>query len=938
MKLRGSIRVSLFAAAISLVSPALIAQNSIQLFSPLDVRLSQSNAQLAPNALTFNTNTLNLTCPASPLAVLSSAASATPSSSNAGLLVDNDLDVTNLTTNIGPQNLCTGVPTNPGQSNDLSCFSSGYQGPAGNGQLNGANPDTLVASGGVPAINITGFLIAGPQQIKVDLIDQGGYVASSSVYLNTNCISGGVVGPAVISGNTVTPTTTDPQLLTQSFTFNPGQNQEVSFIYDLGPAQAADTLTVNPSGVNPQVTDSGIDPLIQFPRLVSGTSFATSACLIHSGEIVNSVPACKLYTLDCTIGTSSSGAGAHCPVSSLPNEVLQDVFDGPPFVLSDISVPNGPTFHQGIGFLEASEGWPGGSCTFDPASGLQNELCPQNLLTSFTGPGLYRSGGQTTHPNSTFISVAQVPEDLTTVTLADGTGNPIALGPGGWTNNPNAFLEFSSQPPYLTGTLVPNASNFVAAPVQSITYGISSGTTPPAVGSTSSTDTVIANPAACPSQPVTSAPVFTAPLQPLNNLANGSYLVHYLAQDCAGTQELKFLQDQSLSWSTNFYTYALNIDTVAPQVSAGPTLSPSGPYFPGQLVTASYSCTDDRSGVVKCGSHTFPAGTLATGPLTTVFPVLGIGQRSFTVTALDAAGNQSSQSVSYGSPVDNRVQFSLSSTQVTYPQGTSLVVKVTPTAGHAPTGTVSIMEGGSTLASFPINGGAAYYYLSGVTVGRHNLYAAYSGDAYNAPGDSPANALTVVPVPVTLALACWNTPYPYGADFFCGVYTSSAAGAPAGVITYSLDGAAASSQPLFFGVTLITVHKPSVGSHSLVINYPAQTNFAAAGPQTRTFSITPAPVYVQFTPSSYYLTGGNLTLSAAVQSWSAGPPNATGSITFSFGNTVLATVPVNAQGKAATTVAAASLPNGTDTLTATYNGGANYASGSTSISIGVAHQ
>ena len=320
---------SLCFLAAGLLLPGLHAQNTISLFSPLDVRLSQSNAGLGANALTFNTNTLNLTCPASPIAVLSSAASAAPSTSNAGLLVDNDLDVTNLTTNIGPRNLCTGVSTASGQSSDVSCFTSGYQGPAGSGQLNGVNPDTIVASGGVPAIDISGFLIAGPQQIKVDLIDQGGYVASSSVYLNTNCTSGGVVGPAVISGNTITSGTTDPQVLTQSFTFNPGQDQQVTFVYDLGPARSANTLDVDQAGVNPQVTDSGIDPFVQYPQLVSGTSFATSACLVHDGEKLNGLSACKLYTLDCTTGTGSNGTGAQCPVSSLPNEVLQDVFDGP---------------------------------------------------------------------------------------------------------------------------------------------------------------------------------------------------------------------------------------------------------------------------------------------------------------------------------------------------------------------------------------------------------------------------------------------------------------------------------------------------------------------------------------------------------------------------------------------------------------------------------
>jgi len=46
---------------------------------------------------------------------------------------------------------------------------------------------------------------------------------------------------------------------------------------------------------------------------------------------------------------------------------------------------------------------------------------------------------------------------------------------------------------------------------------------------------------------------------------------------------------------------------------------------------------------------------------------------------------------------------------------------------------------------------------------------------------------------------------------------------------------------------------------------------------------------------------------------------------------LLATVPVNASGQASYTTS--SLPNGSDTITATYAGGTNYASGSSSVTI-----
>jgi hypothetical protein len=47
-------------------------------------------------------------------------------------------------------------------------------------------------------------------------------------------------------------------------------------------------------------------------------------------------------------------------------------------------------------------------------------------------------------------------------------------------------------------------------------------------------------------------------------------------------------------------------------------------------------------------------------------------------------------------------------------------------------------------------------------------------------------------------------------------------------------------------------------------------------------------------------------------------------------------VPVNAAGKASTSVLVSSLPRGNDVITATYSGGTNYATGSTSITVQVA--
>ena len=935
---KSRIALTLIAACLASVAPEIVAQNSIQLFSPVNVRLSKSGAS-DDNLDFFNSNTLNLNCPASPLAVISSAASSAPQSSSGNVLVDNYLDVTVTPQGASPNstvNVCRGGVSTPLEN----CFTSAYQNPASQGQLDGVNPDTLLPGGGVAPIDISLMLVPGSQQVTIALGDQGGWVTNSTLYLNTNCTSGGVSAPATLSGNTISSDNPPPSQLTQNFTFNPLTDTAINFQYDLSTAQTAETLTIDPNGVTPSVGDSAIDPSDFQPVWVPGTSFATSSCLIHDGEKLPSGSAgCKVFTLTCTIGTGSDATGVNCPSSTAPNEILSDIFDGPAFTLDDIHATVGNasvTFHEGIGFLMASEPWTGGPCKFATGSGFENSTCPQNLLSTFSGPGTFNSKAATTHPNSTFITIAKVPEDLTTVTVA-------GMQPGNWVKTSTPTITLSSMPPSLAGTNLPGAAAFLASPIRSITYGISAADSVPAPGTSIPTDTVLVNPVSCPGPANPGSPAaatFTPDQQTLAALDDGNYLLHYLAKDCAGTQELKFTQDGTGSWSTSFYTVPINVDTVLPSVASGPTLSPGPPYYQGEMVHATFSCTDTRSGVVLCGGQSFPAGTLNTGTVTVPVSTATPGPNVFSVTATDAAGNQSSAATANYSvtAVDSQIQLTLSPSTVTYPLGTNLQVTVAKINSHTPTGTVQIVENGTTLKSLTLNGsGSAFYYLSGLSAGDHSLIAVYSGDKNNVAGSSAPVILKVLPVPVTLAVACWNTPFPYGANFQCNVHASSNAGSAQGIIKYVYDGNAPVSLPLSAGSVNVVLTKPPVGAHTLTISYPAQTNYAAAGPQITNFAVTPAPVQIQFTPSTWYLTSGTLKLTAAVQSWSAGSPNATGQVTFTRGATVLGSAPVNASGVASISIPASSLPNGNQTLTATYSGGLNYGTGSTSITIQVAH-
>jgi uncharacterized repeat protein (TIGR01451 family) len=619
---------SLAAACIAATASAASAQ-AIQLFSPVNVRVSTSGtSSSSPNI--FNSTILSLSCPSEISAKISSSTDGT-----GNVLVDNYIAL-GVGTNATPTDICSnGTVEGDGQQN---CFTSSYGSQAQNNGLLNQDPDNFVSTGGVPALDISSSLTPGPNQVEIDLVDTGGYLTSSTLYLVTNCSSAGVAGPGQVTGNPISASNPTAQQLAQNYSFNSTTNQQVQFTYDLTAAQSAGTLSI-PDQSTPSTGDTPLNPAA-FPGYVSGTSFATASCLIHSGELYSGSPACKLYTLTCQVGSNSEQSGALCPTSSQRNEQFQVAFDGPAFSLPDVTGTNGLTYHQGVGFLEAAEGWGGGSCKFDQNSAIAQQLCPQNILTSFSGPGGYKGGGSGQSPNSTFIPVAPVPEALTTVSV---TG----LQPGNWINTHSPTVNFVSTPPAISSN-----NNFIASPIETLTYGISTASSVPQPPAPVPNDTILSNNGACPA-PEGSAPanVFTPPAQSVSVPADGNYELHYYAEDCAGTEELKFLQSGG-SWSTAFYTFPINVDTVNPLVASGPTLSPppstnngvANSYVVGQPVTATYSCSDNaspivNSGVVKCGTATFPVGTLNTGTVSSPVSTSSTGSQSFTVNAVDAAGN-----------------------------------------------------------------------------------------------------------------------------------------------------------------------------------------------------------------------------------------------------------------------------------------------------------
>jgi hypothetical protein len=623
-------RVWMLFAVVMTVGAAANAQTTpYQLFGPVFTRPSLSTTSPSSPAA-FGTTTLTLSCGPSPTGIISS--SQTPISGVfAKVFTDNFIG---LTVGSGTQvNICTSGDNDIPSSGGTDCFNNNY--PSVFLGLNGQDPDNFVATYGVPALDISSELAplaSATGQVKFALTDLGTSLGSSSVYLITNCTQKGVAPGGNISGNPITPGAQNPGL-TPSFNFDSAQNQRVEFSSDY--TAAINTLAPNsPTSFVPQVTNSGIPPS-EWSKIVHGTSFATTSCVPDIGELdANGNPLCVFSTILCTNNGNSSDSsipkGDNCPQSTEKNvqmfhtfDALSTTFTPPPTGL----LPHG----TGIGFLMGSDTWPTQSCVFEgPETGV---ICPQNPLTSFLGDFRSGSGGNTT--NSTFVVVAGVPLPHT---LALFLPNRF-----GWSNSKTVNLNFLTAPAFVPPF---NNNGFVAAAIQTLTYGIDDAPLPVDTSLPISGDVTLpkTNPVTCPGVPTPGA-------QPVLNtdtvtLTEGSHLLHYFATDCAGTEELVFTPQGTGAW-TSFKTVTINVDTTPPSAS-GISLPGSGTYSLKQNVSASFSCMDPSgfegaapSGVVFCG----PQGALPfapkanTGTLTLKLNTSSTGTKTLTVNVVDLAGN-----------------------------------------------------------------------------------------------------------------------------------------------------------------------------------------------------------------------------------------------------------------------------------------------------------
>ena len=371
----------------------------------------------------------------------------------------------------------------------------------------------------------------------------------------------------------------------------------------------------------------------------------------------------------------------------------------------------------------------------------------------------------------------------------------------------------------------------------------------------------------------------------------------------------------ALTSSANPATAGATLHLTA-QVAAASTNSAAGPL----TGTVTFS-----EGATTLGSATLNGSATATLDLTT-FPV---GTHTLVANYAGDQNHAPSTSAPFTQTVANAattVQLVSSANPSTAGRGITLTAVVSGNGG-IPTGTVTFLDGATTLGTAPVNSaGQATFSVSTLSAGTHPLTASYAGDARDAASTSAPYSQVVQQTVTALALTSSVNPAYAGAAITFVASLTSNGSLPTGQVTFSegptVLGASALSPT---GAATFTTSTLPAGSHTVTATFAGDTDHAAS-------ASAPLVQVVQMGTSSVALaasanpalTGAPVTFSITVSGTAARP---TGTVTLMDAATPLATLTLTSAGTATFTTSTLTL--GDHPLTAVYSGDTTHA-GSTS--------
>ena len=254
----------------------------------------------------------------------------------------------------------------------------------------------------------------------------------------------------------------------------------------------------------------------------------------------------------------------------------------------------------------------------------------------------------------------------------------------------------------------------------------------------------------------------------------------------------------------------------------------------------------------------------------------------------------------------------------------TLTATVSSAAG-VPTGLVSFSADGVNLGTAAVVNGVASLTIAPSSIGTRHVTATFLGAGPFLDSVSAVLSHVVSPGQTATALAADHQSSVFGQAVHFTATVSAvapAAGLPDGNVTFTADGNTIGTVPVVNGVATLVVSNLLVGTHSIASTFAGTGNFLGSASNMIDLVTVKGQTKIELAAdpqNSVYGQTVRFTATVSAVAPAAGQPG--GNVTFLADGNVIGTVPV-ANGTAA--FETASLHAGTRSITATYNGDANF--------------
>ncbi|MGI4757833.1 MAG: Ig-like domain repeat protein, partial [Janthinobacterium lividum] len=372
-------------------------------------------------------------------------------------------------------------------------------------------------------------------------------------------------------------------------------------------------------------------------------------------------------------------------------------------------------------------------------------------------------------------------------------------------------------------------------------------------------------------------------------------------------------------------------------------VSSTNPSILGRAVTFTATVTSDDAGRTGNVTLTSDGASLCTVPLrsdgtiscTTSSLTLG----SHAVVAQYAGDPQNAAATSgtltqvVKQPTTLRLTSSSNPVTVTAPLTLTVVAS---SATGTPTGSVTFLDGTTTLGTAVLASGQASFTTSSLVPGTHNLSVQYGGDTSDAPGQSNVLAQQVQQASTTTMLGANNSSPLVGTPVsFTANVSSSNGPLPTGTVQFkdgsTVIGTAALNTT---GTASVSTSSLTPGSHAIVAVYEGDVDDATSSSAPLALTVQQIGTSIAASASSNPLSAGatlHLSSQVSVAPGTAAQGPITGTVIFREGSTTYDTVPLDANQQAATDIR--NLPVGTHLINVLYSGNTNYASSNTALNV-----